>query len=402
MNRLRRLPATVYPMRRTGLFLLLLGGLIAVASPSLAETVESDIVFIRADDRVVEDLYAIGNRVEIAGVVEGDVVAAAAGEVLISGTIEGDLTVVASSVVINGTVNGSVRAFTRSLSIPLGRVSDDVLVFAWDVDTEGEIGRDLLLWAWAADVSGEVGRRLDGQVRSMMLSATVDEDVDVSTKRVTVGDRAIVGGDLRYSADTGAGVSSSASIEGHLIRRTPPAVNIRIRGALLFVMVLGWLLMVATGLAVLWAVPASTVAAAQRIKTRPVVVGLTGIVVIMVPFALTGVAALLFTSVSPEAALPLGVAAAPVLAGLFGLLLLTLLVAPIPVCIWLGSHALPGRSNHARLLLGAVMVGLVAVLPWFGIAAMAATSVLGVGAWLTRARPSPAGVDDRSEHEEST
>ena len=73
-----------------------------------AETIESGTVLIREGDVVAEDLYVAANRVQIDGLVEGDLTVAAFGAVVIGGEVEGSVTVLASRVEVTGTVGGSV------------------------------------------------------------------------------------------------------------------------------------------------------------------------------------------------------------------------------------------------------------------------------------------------------
>jgi hypothetical protein len=85
------------------------GLLLLIPIAAAARLTQSDLVLVRADDVVTEDLYAAGNRITIEGRVEGDLIAAAFEDVLISGEVTGDVTVVAGRVTITGTVGGSVR-----------------------------------------------------------------------------------------------------------------------------------------------------------------------------------------------------------------------------------------------------------------------------------------------------
>jgi cytoskeletal protein CcmA (bactofilin family) len=109
--------------------LLLLVVLVVLLAPlpARAETTQSDLVLIREDDVVTEDLYAAGNTVQISGRIEGDLVASAFGELRIDGTVEGDVTVIASRVVIAGVVDGSVRVTAPEVVIE-GSIGDDLVV----------------------------------------------------------------------------------------------------------------------------------------------------------------------------------------------------------------------------------------------------------------------------------
>ncbi len=90
--------------------------LLLIPVAAAARLTQSDLVLVRADDVVTEDLYAAGNRISIEGRIEGDLIAAAFEEVVISGEVTGDVTVVAGRVTITGTVGGSVRVAAGSVA----------------------------------------------------------------------------------------------------------------------------------------------------------------------------------------------------------------------------------------------------------------------------------------------
>src|SRR5688572_13671339 len=92
--------------------------ILAGTSPAFAaETAASEIVIIPEGDTVTEDLYAVGSRVLVEGTIEGDLIAFAAEEVIISGRVMGNVQAVAPTVTIDGEVSGSVRFTANRLTI---------------------------------------------------------------------------------------------------------------------------------------------------------------------------------------------------------------------------------------------------------------------------------------------
>jgi cytoskeletal protein CcmA (bactofilin family) len=369
---------------------VILATVLALPLPALAETVESDYVLIRPGDVIGEDLYALGNRVEIAGRVEGDLVVAAAGEVVISGTVTGDILVLAGSVSVLGEVGGSVRALTPRFVVEGGRVGEDALLAAWEATVDGEIGRDLLLWARSATVAGSVGGDVDGQQRRLTLGGRVDGDVDVSVRHLSVEESASVAGDLRYVSRGEASISPQAEVGGQQVARTPLPANVRIRALGLLVAILAGFTAAAAGLALLWAVPGPVTAAASRLRRRPLASLLTGSMLVATLPALAAIAALLFSTASPEAVLPLLAVFIPLLAAVAGLLLGSLLIAPTPVAIAGGGLGGRSWSSHARLLVGLAVLGLIAAVPWIGLPALGLAVTAGLGSWLVGDQEPPA------------
>lgn len=395
-----RLPRIVSPVRRRPFLpLLILATVLAMPAPALAETVESDYVLIRPGDVINEDLYALGNRVEIAGRVEGDLVVAAAGEVTISGTVTGDVLVLAGSVSVLGEVGGSVRALTPRFVIDGGRLGEDALVAAWEATVDGEIGRDLLLWARSAVVEGSVGGDVDGQQGRLTLGGKVGGDVDVSVRTLTVEESASLAGDLRYVSRGEGSISPRAEVEGQQVARKPLPANVRIRALGLLVAILAGFTAAAAGLALLWAVPGPVTAAASRLRRRPLASLLTGLMLAATLPALAAIGGLLFSTASPQAVLPLLAVFIPLLAAMAGLLLVSLLIAPAPVAIAGGGLAGRTWSAHARLLFGLAILGLITALPWIGLPALGLAVAAGLGSWVVgepEPPASPAVLDSES------
>ena len=104
-----------------------IGFLLLIPIAAGARLTQSDLVLVRADDVVTEDLYAAGNRITVEGRIEGDLIAAAFEDILISGEVTGDVTVVAGRVTITGTVGGSVRVAAGRVRVG-GSVAEDVAV----------------------------------------------------------------------------------------------------------------------------------------------------------------------------------------------------------------------------------------------------------------------------------
>jgi hypothetical protein len=339
-------------------------------------------VLIREGDRVDEDLYAAGNVIRVAGVVAGDLVAAAAHEVRIDGTVEGDLEVIATSLVVAGEVGGSVRAIARTVRVS-GEVAGDVWVAAGSVDHTGSIGRDLYLWAVSADVAGEVGRDLGGWSRRAVLRSEVGRDVDLTVDRLEVAVGTAVGGDLVYTSGREAEVSSDATVAGALIRRRPLPPNVRVRALGLLTRILWGLGMILLALASLWAAPRATLSASRTVGLRPLRSTAWGIGVglAVVGVLVGGVVAL--SLAPPEAAVPLLLIALPVGILLVAVVTVGLLVGPVPVAGAIGGRLLPGRSPYAQSAVGMAVLAAAALLPVVGPLWMVAVGLVGLGGWLT-------------------
>jgi len=122
------------------------------------------------------DVYAAGQSVTISGDVTGDVIAAAQ-TVTITGTVDGNVRLAAQNVSISGEVMRSGTIASSDLTVsPTGSFGDDVVGAADTVTVSGEIERDLLLSVNRLAISGSVG----GDV-----TYTSDTDARISTGAVT-------------------------------------------------------------------------------------------------------------------------------------------------------------------------------------------------------------------------
>jgi hypothetical protein len=380
-----RRPAAFFGVLRTWLLLVIVV-VVSAPLPARAETTQSDLVLIREDDVVTEDLYAAGNTVQISGRIEGDLVASAFGELRIDGTVEGDVTVIASRVVIAGVVEGSVRVTAPEVVIE-GSIGDDLVVAGRvvTISRSASVGRDTVVAAWRLSHDGGQGRDIEGFIRTASLGGEVAGNVEIDVRSLTVTDTARVGGDLAFRSSRQASIADSAVVSGSLLERTPLPPNVRVSGLALLIRVLLVVFGAALGLSMVWAATARAAESAVALRLRARTVVGQGVAVAMAPVLLIGGVVAVAAFMSPEAALPLLAVALPFTLGLLGLLLLAAMVAPVPPAIFIGSRLRPSGSVYARFLLGFLVIVVVAAVPYLGRFFMVAVVVVGIGAWLTRA-----------------
>lgn len=370
--------------------LVAVGSLVWLALPAQAERTQSDLVIVRPDDVIGEDLYAAGNAIRIEGRIEGDLYAVAFNDVTITGVVTGDVVAVAGRVEVSGQVGGSLRTLAPEVVVD-GSVADDVLAAAWRtrVGRGGDVGRDLLNWSVRAAMEGAVGRNLEGQMRSMDLVGEIGGAVQVVVDRLVVAGTARVGGDLVYESGREAEIGS-AEIEGNVIRRTALPPNVRLRGLRLLTYVLAFFSVTALGLLVSWAWPAR-VEEAVGAGRELVASWVTGLAVMVAPLLAGGVVALLVGLSPPEAGVPLALVLAPVVLGLVGVTFILGLLGIIPVSGLVGRRLLKKRSVAAAFLVGWVILAILLALPIVGWLVWVAAVPLGIGAWLRhRKLPEPA------------
>ena len=373
--------------------------LLLIPVAAAARLTQSDLVLVRADDVVTEDLYAAGNRIAIEGRIEGDLLAVAFEEILISGEVTGDVTVVAARVTISGTVGGSVRVAGGVVQVA-GSIAEDLAVASWEtvVDPTATIGRDLINWGRHGQVAGRVDRDLTGRFSRLTLDGAVGGSVDVNVGILVVGSAAEVDGDVAYRSTREAEVNSSA-VGGSVIQRTPLPANIQVRALQLLTVLLVMFILTAAGLLAASAWP-------QQFESTMTTAGrgwrtwLSGLGVLVSPLLAAGVLGFILGVAPSAAAVPLVIVLLPVVLGLGGLVLMASLFGVLPAAGAVGRVITRRRASPpAAVLVGMLLIGIVVLIPIVRLVAAAIIVPLGVGALLGR-RP-PTGEGETAEERTS-
>ncbi len=354
-------------------------GLAVMAPAAALEEAVSDLVLIRDEDVVADDLLAGGNIIRIKGTVEGDLVAAAFEVIEVDGTVTGDLLALAPRVIIRGEVLGSVRTLAATTVIEgtvggdlligggwlvvTGSVASDVHGAVVDVAQEGDIGGSAKLRALRARIDGEVGADIEGTIR-----------------RLAIGDEATIGGDvvIRGSVD----VADGAEVGGRA--RTPEsrAVPLRARAYAAIGILVGLSIWLLAGPAVEWLAPDWL----ERHRGGKSMLGWLGWGSVSVGGAvvLVGGLGLLTAASSGEAAVVLGIVTVFLVFATLVLLAAAALVGAVPASVRIGEHigSPPSRvSSHVR---GVAVIAVLAWIPWIGSIVVALFLLLAIGAVMVR------------------
>ena len=361
--------------------------------PALAERTQSDLVLIREDDVVTEDLYAAGDIVLIQGVIEGDLVAAAFTEVRIEGEVQGSVLALTSNLVVDGIVGGSVRAVAPNVSIG-GTIGEDVFVGAWSAETgpQADIGRDLLAWANTVDAFGSIGRNLEGQFRAGLVGASVGGNVDITVGRLTVGPSADITGDLVYVGGADATISDGAEVGGSVLAEDALPPNVRIRAMFILVRTLLAIAVLGLGLGIVWAAPDRSRNAARNVSRRPLVAFAWGVGLASIPVAMALIVGVFVALSPPATGLPLLAIFGPIVLAAFGILLVALLAAPVPVAAAIGARLDRGWSVYAWFAIGAILLIALSVVPVIGGPAVLIAALTGLGGWMMADESAGVGV----------
>lgn len=373
--------------------LLVLGSaLLAISLPAMAaETSNSEFVIIPEDDVFPDDLYAGAIAVLVDGTLEGDLVAFAAEEIVIDGSVTGSVTALSPRVVVNGDVGGSLRVTANSLVVT-GTVGRDIVAATWSarLSPTSEVGGDVLMWAWDVEALGTIGHDLTGSQRHLDLAGTIDGDVEVMVNSLTIVDSLTVGGDLGYRSDNSAVGLESAEVGGVVVDQAPLPPNLRVRALTLLGRLMIILFLAVAALTTAYGWPVRTSSAISAVGERPGLKWLMGAAILFAPLLVLLVTAVILGLAPAAAAFPLLVVLVPVVLALAGLSLALALVAGVPVVGWLGGVLFRRFELYGAILAGSVVAGAVWCLPWVGWLVPVIILPLGLGVWISawRSRPS--------------
>lgn len=159
--------------------------------------------------------FAAGDQVILEGTVNGDVYAAG-GIVEIDGTVNGDLIVAGGQVTVGGTVSDNVRGAGGSLRLT-GKVGKNVTVAGGSViiSRESTIGRNLLAAGGNLEISGSVAEEARIAAGDADLTGNIKGNVQAAVDRLTIHHGAVLGGNLNVFTQTRENVTvDSGTVAG--------------------------------------------------------------------------------------------------------------------------------------------------------------------------------------------
>ncbi len=354
---------------------------------SAAVLLTDDTTTIRAEQTIDEDAYIFGNDVTFNGTASRDLISAtqdfdlgetarvggnvnvAANDVRLAGTIERSARMAARDVVITGTVGGDLVVAAQRLRIEAGaRVTGDLIIAVQDVD-----------------ILGEVGGQIRGQADTLTLTnAVVSQDILVAVDDLDVLGTTVVSGAIRYDSDSDATIADTATLTGPVERSDPSgpsAAGVSVGGGVVWDIV-RLLSMLMTGLVVVLVAPVASSAVADGVRRRFPATLIAGVVaIVLVPvLALVLVVTLIGIPVSIVALVLFGIA---------------LYLSQVFVGMAIGRTILPrgwrsyGRGyNILAMVIGVTLIALLRLIPvpFLDLAVGVIVALLGLGGLFTATR----------------
>lgn len=180
-------------------------------------------VSIPAGTSTPDDVYGFASKVDVAGKVIGDVVAAG-GQVSVSGTVTQDVMVTGGDVRFSGKAGDDLMVAGGSVTVS-GSVAEDATITGGQITfaKDTKVTRDLLVAGGSIALRGSIGRDAKISGGQVELDGPIGGSVQVDAQQLTVGPNAVIKGDLTYTSKQKPQISPLAKITGKTIEKPAPA-----------------------------------------------------------------------------------------------------------------------------------------------------------------------------------
>jgi cytoskeletal protein CcmA (bactofilin family) len=326
---------------------------------------EDSTVRIEAGKTVDGSAYVAGSNVVVEGTVNGDLYCAG-DTVTVDGTINGDVICAASTLKVSGTLNGDIRVVGKDITLD-GVVTGNALVGGSTVKTKEAfiLEGDMTVGAETLTLDGVFGRDVLIGAGSVALNGAVSRNVTAHTESISVGDAAVVDGDLWYKAESSASVSDTVVAGDTTFERAEETddTSMNVTGAILSV--LGFMFLAIVGVLVMPRFVHTASLLAPRDALLAFLIGLVAVIV-------TPIVAFIF------ALTWIGLFAGFVLMMIW---LLAMLVSGVFASYYVGSLVLRKRATNAVVvaLVGSLALSVAMLIPFINVLVFIAMLFTGVG-----------------------
>ena len=340
-----------------GIALLLVAVVVLGTLPgvAVAETRSGGSVTVGADETVAEDLTVVG------------------GNVVVSGTVEGDLEAIGGSVVIE----------------PGAEVTGDVEATGGNVRIDGDVDGSVNASAGAVYVgqAASIGGTLEAGAGTIVVAGTVDGNARLGGGSITLAPSATVGGDVEYSVgengeftNEGADVAGSATENPDLDVGGGGGIGLPDFAGPVFG-VYGFLVNLLVGALLLLILPRTSGRVANAVSEEPLRTGAMGLGALIGVPILLGLLAITIVGIPVTLAGFLAYALAMWIATIYG---------RYGVGAWLLTYA-DVENRWIALLAGLVLVAILVRIPFVGGLFQFLVLLLGLGAMASLAYQSLRG-----------
>jgi hypothetical protein len=227
--------------------LLLLG----LYTPTQAAEFKTENYTLQQSEVVEDNVYVIGDTVEIAGVIDGDLFVTS-NITTVSGTITGDLYVSSSSINLSGNVYGSAFLMGQSVDVS-GSVARNVFLMSMFSDLSGSVGKDAAIFSVNSSVSGKVTEDLRIFANQSHISGVVNGEAIIRANSSTV-DKELIKGDIYENVGTDKDTKSNEKYFKNIFQ----SINV-------FSILIGFIAMYIVGVVLIYLAPVKTLEIEKKV-----------------------------------------------------------------------------------------------------------------------------------------
>jgi hypothetical protein len=164
-------------------------------------------------ETVQGNLYMGGGNVSSAGNVRGDLIVGG-GNIIVSGPIQNDLLAGGGSITVTSDIGGDLRIGGGNITVQ-GKVAGDAIIGGGQVTIGGAgVGGDAAIGGGAITLTAPVTGNVKIGGGEVKIDAPVRGNVEIMAEKVTLGPRAVIEGNLTYSANEAATMQEGAVVRG--------------------------------------------------------------------------------------------------------------------------------------------------------------------------------------------
>jgi hypothetical protein len=347
----------------------------ATAPVMAADLRGGTVVTIGAGEVIEEDLYIGGQEIVIDGTVNGDVVAAGT-EVTVNGIINGSVIVVAQTITINGHITRGAKLGANDITIN-GTIDRDLIAGGTTITitSNSVVGGDCIVGTGTLLADGEIKGDIKSAAGEASINNGVGGDVVLEVDSLHIASTASIGGSLTYTSKKEADIESGAEISGpikHIVPEPQPGFWSGVGGKVVK-KILAFLMIFLIGLLLIVIAPNKMNSLAEAIVIHPwQSLGWGALLFIATPIAIVIV---MITVIG----IPIGL----ITGAVYGI---ALYLAQIPVALMLGLLILKRSvvTESKGIMIGALAIGLVILhllrlIPIAGFIIALLTIVFGLG-----------------------
>jgi cytoskeletal protein CcmA (bactofilin family) len=344
-----------------------------------------ETILVVGSETVTGDLYVSGATAVIEGTVKGDLWSAC-GSLEVRGHVEGSVFAVGGTILLSGDVGGGIKAIGGTLTAA-NRIETDLFFLGnkLDIRNTASVGGDLYFVARESFIEGPIEGFLKGGGKMISIGDKIGKDAVLYIQYLTLTEGARINGDLTYTSGEEAILSPFAAVDGKLTRHVPEYRR-RAREIVPFLMLAGvsvkafrFVTLLLVGLVLILAAPKIALLLSEGIRRKPgASAGWGAVLLFGIPLAI---------AVASATLVGIGIGALTAFAFFIALCLGQV---SIGLCVGRLILGIPPDSERKGVLFGGFALGLFIIallrfIPVFGWLVWAASSLFGLGSFVTAA-----------------